>query len=327
MKYSLEGSTVLVTGGAGLVGSHIVDQLIDAGASEIRVLDNLARGRRDNLGSAEARKNISFILGDVRDRTMVQQAVDGCDYVFHQAAIRITRCAEKPRECMEVLVDGTFNMFEAAVAANVKKIVYASSASVYGLAEQFPTEERHHPYNNRTLYGWSKVMNEGIAHSFNDMYGFRSVGLRYFNVYGPRMDVTGAYTEVFIRWLDCIERNEAPVLHGDGSATMDFVFIEDIARANILAMQSDRTDDVFNVATGTETTLLQLWEALQKVTEAYHLEPKLVAPRKTNPVSKRLASTKRAREFLGFTATTTLEDGLRKLASWRRQILGELQQA
>jgi UDP-glucose 4-epimerase len=327
MKYSLEGSTVLVTGGAGLVGSHIVDQLIDAGAGEIRVLDNLVRGRRENLASAEARKSINFINGDVRDRNMVQQAVDGCDYVFHQAAIRITRCAEKPRECMEVLVDGTFNIFEAAVAADVKKIVYASSASVYGLADQFPTEERHHPYNNRTLYGWSKVMNEGIAHSFNDMYGFPSVGLRYFNVYGPRMDVTGAYTEVFIRWLDCIERNEAPVMHGDGSATMDFVFIEDIARANILAMQSDRTDDVFNVATGTETSLLQLWEALQKVTEAYQLEPKIVPPRKTNPVPKRLASTKRAREFLGFTATTSLEDGLRKLASWRRQVLGELQKA
>src|SRR4051812_21492026 len=137
-KYSLEGSTVLVTGGAGLVGSHIVDQLIDAGAGEIRVLDNLCRGRRENLASAEARKSINFINGDVRDRNMVQQAVDGCDYVFHQAAIRITRCAEKPRECMEVLVDGTFNIFEAAVAAGVKKVVYASSASVYGLADSFP---------------------------------------------------------------------------------------------------------------------------------------------------------------------------------------------
>ncbi|HEX8524888.1 MAG TPA: NAD-dependent epimerase/dehydratase family protein [Tepidisphaeraceae bacterium] len=327
MKYELEGSTVLVTGGAGLVGSHIVDQLIDAGAGEIRVLDNLVRGRRENLAAAEARKKINFINGDVRDRNMVQQAVDGCDYVFHQAAIRITRCAEKPRECMEVLVDGTFNIFEASVAAGVKKITYASSASVYGMADQFPTEERHHPYNNRTLYGWAKVMNEGIAHSFNDMYGFPSVGLRYFNVYGPRMDVTGAYTEVFIRWLDCIEKNEAPVIHGDGSATMDFVFIEDIARANILAMQSDRTDDVFNVATGTETSLMQLWEALQKVTEAYHLEPRCVPPRKTNPVPKRLASTKRAREFLGFTASTSLEEGLRKLAAWRRQVLGELQKA
>jgi UDP-glucose 4-epimerase len=327
MKNSLKGSTVLVTGGAGLVGSHIVDQLIDAGAGEIRVLDNLVRGRRENLAAAEARREIRFILGDVRDRTMVQQAVEGCDYVFHQAAIRITRCAEKPRECMEVLVDGTFNIFEAAVAADIKKIVYASSASVYGLADAFPTEERHHPYNNRTLYGWSKVMNEGIARSFNEMYGLASVGLRYFNVYGPRMDVTGAYTEVFIRWLDCIERNEAPTLHGDGSATMDFVYIEDIASANILAMQSDRTDDVFNVATGTETSLLQLWEALQKVTEAYHLEPKFVPPRKTNPVPRRLASSKRAREFLGFTATTSLDVGLRKLASWRRQALGELQKA
>jgi UDP-glucose 4-epimerase len=327
MKTSLAGSTVLVTGGAGLVGSHIVDQLIDEKVAEIRVLDNLVRGRRDNLAAAEARKPIKFILGDVRDRTMVQSAVEGCDYIFHQAAIRITRCAEKPRECMEVLVDGTFNIFESAVACGVKKIVYASSASVYGLAEDFPTSEKHHPYNNRTLYGWSKVMNEGIAHSFNDMYGLPSVGLRYFNIYGPRMDVTGAYTEVFIRWLDCIERNEAPQLHGDGNVTMDFVYISDVARANILAMQSDRTDHVFNVATGTETSLLQLWEALAKVTEAFHLEPRFVPARKTNPVPRRLASTKRAREFLGFTAETSLEDGLRKLVAWRRQVLGELQKA
>ncbi len=327
MKTSLAGSTVLVTGGAGLVGSHLVDQLIDQGVGEIRVLDNLVRGRRDNLAAAEVKQTIKFILGDVRDRTMVQSAVEGCDYVFHLAAIRITRCAEKPRECMEVLVDGTFNIFESAVASGAKKIVYASSASVYGLADSFPTEERHHPYNNRTLYGWSKVMNEGIARSFNDMYGLSSVGLRYFNIYGPRMDVTGAYTEVFIRWLDCIERNEAPQLHGDGSATMDFVYIGDVARANILAMQSDRTDDVFNVATGTETSLLQLWETLQKVTEAYQLEPRCMPARKTNPVPRRLSSTKRAREFLGFIAETSLEDGLRKLVAWRRQALGELQKA
>jgi len=327
MKYPLAGSTVLVTGGAGLVGSHIVDQLIDQDVAEIRVLDNLVRGRRDNLAAAEGRKPIKFILGDVRDRTMVSSAVDGCDYVFHQAAIRITRCAEKPRECMEVLVDGTFNIFEAAVAADVKKIVYASSASVYGLADQFPTEERHHPYNNRTLYGWAKVMNEGIAHSFNDMYGMPSVGLRYLNIYGPRMDVTGAYTEVFIRWLDCIERNEAPVIHGDGSATMDFVYIEDVARANILALESQCTDDVFNVATGKETSLLQLWEALQNVTEAYDLEPQFAPVRRTNPVPRRLASSKQARERLGFVAETPLEEGLRKLASWRRHVLGELQKA
>src|SRR5437762_8169621 len=202
----IEGATVLVTGGAGLVGSHIVDRLIDEGAGNIRVLDNLVRGRMANLADATARRRITFLHGDVRDRAAVRAAVAGCDYVFHQAAIRITLCAEQPRECMDVLVIGTFNVFEAAVAARVRKVVYASSASVYGAAEVFPTGERHHPFGNRTLYGAAKLMNEGIARHFRDMNGLPSVGLRYFNVYGPRMDVTGAYTEVFVRWLDCVER-------------------------------------------------------------------------------------------------------------------------
>jgi UDP-glucose 4-epimerase len=284
MAQSLNGATVLVTGGAGLIGSHIVDRLVDEGVKKVRVLDNLVRGRRDNLAQAEARLPISFVEGDVRDRAAVQRAVRGCDYVFHQAAIRITLCAERPREAMDVLVMGTFNVFEAAVEAGVRKVVYASSASVYGAADDFPTGERHHPYNNRTLYGAAKSMNEGIARSFHDMYGLPSVGLRYFNVYGPRMDVTGAYTEVFIRWLECVDRGVPPQIHGDGSATMDFVYVEDIARANILAMKSAQADKVYNVASGTETSLLQLWRAIQKVTGAEHLAPEFHPPRKVNPV-------------------------------------------
>jgi UDP-glucose 4-epimerase len=237
--------------------------------------------------------------------------------VFHQAAIRITLCAETPRDCMDVLVTGTFNVFEAAAEAGVKKVVYASSASVYGAAEAFPTDEKHHPWGNRTLYGAAKVMNEGIAKHFRDMNGLPSVGLRYFNVYGPRMDVTGAYTEVFIRWLDCAEKGVRPQIHGDGSATMDFVYIGDIARANILAMKSDRTDDVYNVASGTETSLLQLWRAVQTVTGAYRLEPEFHPPRKVNAVPRRLADVSRARAEIGFAAETPLTDGLRELAAWR----------
>ena len=320
MSVSLDGATVLVTGGAGLVGSHIVDRLIDEGAGEIRVLDNLIRGRMTNLASARARKKIDFIEGDVRDIYTVRAAVAGCDYVFHQAAIRITLCAETPRDCMDVLVMGTFNVFEAAAAEKVKKVVYASSASVYGGADTFPTDENHHPYNNRTLYGSAKVMNEGIAKHFRDMNGLPSVGLRYFNVYGPRMDVTGAYTEVFIRWLDCAEQGVRPQIHGDGSATMDFVYIGDIARANILAMKSDRQDDVYNVASGTETSLLQLWQAIQSVTGAYHLQPMLSPPRKVNAVPRRLADTRRAREEIGFSAETELTNGLRELAIWRNDV-------
>jgi UDP-glucose 4-epimerase len=321
MSCSLEGATVLVTGGAGLIGSHIVDRLIDAGVGEIRVLDNLVRGRRSNLAQALSRQHITFIEGDVRDRDTVARAVRGCEYIFHQAAIRITLCAERPRECMDVLVNGTFNIFEAAVEAGVKKIVYASSASVYGAAEVFPTDEKHHPYDNRTLYGAAKLMNEGIARSFHDIYGLASVGLRYFNVYGPRMDVTGAYTEVFVRWLDCIDKGTPPQLHGDGSTSMDFIYAEDIARANLLAMRSDREDDVYNVASGTETSLLQLWETMQRVTGATSLSPELHPPRKVNPVPRRLADTRRADHDLGFVAEVSLEEGLRRLVSWRREAL------
>jgi nucleoside-diphosphate-sugar epimerase len=317
MTYLLEGATVLVTGGAGLVGSHIVDQLIGQDVREIRVLDNLTRGCRKNLTRAQERGPITFIEADVRDSAAVQRAMAGCDYVFHQAAIRITRCAEQPRECVEVLVNGTFNVFEAAVATGVRKVVFASSASVYGAAEDFPTSERHHPYNNRTLYGAAKLMNEGIAYSFHDMYGLASVGLRYFNVYGPRMDMTGAYTEVLMRWLDCIDEGVAPQIHGDGSTSMDFIYVEDVARANVLALLSDKADAVYNVASGTETSLLQLWEALQRATEAYHLQPEFLPPRKVNPVPRRLAETSHAQKELGFVADVTLEEGLRRLACWR----------
>ncbi len=316
--YPLKGSKVLVTGGAGLIGSHIVDGLIDEGAAEIRVLDNLVRGRMANLDSALQRGPVRFIKGDVRDAAAVKAAVAGCDYVFHQAAIRITLCAENPRLCLEVLVGGTFNVFEAAVAEGVKKVVYASSASVYGGADEFPTTEKHHPYNNRTIYGASKTMNEGIARSFNEMYGLPSVGLRYFNVYGPRMDVTGVYTEVFVRWLDCIENGTRPVIHGDGSASMDFICAPDIARANLLAMKASRVDDVYNVASGTETSLLELWRTMQRVCGGTHLEPQMHPPRKVNPVPRRLADTQRAREEIGFAARINLEEGLRQLVKWRR---------
>jgi UDP-glucose 4-epimerase len=263
------------------------------------------------------RRPIAFLQGDIRDRATVARAVDGCDCVFHQAAIRITLCAERPRECIDVLVGGTLNVFEAAVAAGVRKVVYASSASVYGGADVFPTDERHHPYNNRTLYGAAKLMDEGIARSFRDMHGLPAVGLRYFNVYGPRMDLTGAYTEVFIRWLDCVDRGLRPQIHGDGSATMDFIYVDDIARANLLAMESIREDDVYNVASGTETSLLDLWGAIQQVTGAKDLDPEFQPPRKVNPVPRRLADVRRARDELGFEAEVTLEDGLRRLREWQ----------
>ena len=320
----LQGSTVLVTGGAGLIGSHIIDQLVARGVTEIRVLDNFVRGRRDNLSDAlRSGVPITVIEGDVRRQSDVEAAMQGVDYVFHQAAIRITLCAEQPRECLEVLVAGTFNVFESAVKLGVKKVVYASSASVYGAADLFPTTESHHPYNNRTMYGAAKTMNEGIARSFNEMYGLPSVGLRYFNVYGPRMDVTGAYTEVFIRWLDKLDQNAAPQIHGDGSATMDFVFAEDIAHANLAAMESDQSDSVYNVGSGTETSLLQLCEALCTAAGKPDIKPEFHPARKVNPVPRRLADVSKARKDLGFQTQVSLDEGLRKLVAWRKQIAAE----
>jgi len=319
MDNSIKGARVLVTGGAGLIGSHIIDSLIDQGAGEIRVLDNLERGRRENLAAAEARYPVQFTQGDIRDREIVRTLTKGCDYVFHQAAVRITRCAEYPRECIEVMVDGTLNVFEAAVDAKVRKVVYASSASVYGAADHFPTAEVHHPHNNRTLYGAAKTLNEGMARSFHETYGLPFVGLRYFNVYGPRMDVNGAYVEVFIRWLDCVDRNESPQIFGDGKTSMDFVYVSDIARANLLALWSDCNDDVFNIAGGRETTLTELWQCIRNVTGADHLQPTFHPPRKVNPVPRRLADISAARQRLGFKAEIDLEEGLRRLVAWRRQ--------
>jgi UDP-glucose 4-epimerase len=289
--------------------------------AEVIVLDNFVRGRQENLEAALRSDRVQIVYGDIRDRATVHRWMDGCAYVFHQAAIRITLCAERPRDCIEVMVNGTFNVLEACVQHQVKKVVLASSASVYGMAAQFPTDESHHLYNNRTLYGAVKVANEQMARAFNDMYGLPYVALRYFNVYGPRMDVTGAYTEVFIRWLDCIDRNERPKIFGDGSQSMDFIYISDIARANLLALQSTATDDVFNVASGRETSLLELWQALQRVTHAYHLEPEFLPERRVNGVRRRLGGVRRAAERLGFRATVDLEEGIRQLVAWREEAL------
>ncbi len=311
----------LVTGGAGLVGSHIVDQLIARRSTgqygEIVVLDNFVRGRRENLASAARHSGLTILAGDIRDRACVAAAMRGVDVVFHQAAIRITQCAEEPRLALEVLVDGSFNVFEAAVAAKVKKVVAASSASVYGLADRFPTDESQHPYNNRTFYGAAKTFNEGMLRSFNDMYGLPYVALRYFNVYGPRMDIHGVYTEVLIRWMERLDKGEPPLIFGSGRQTMDFVYIEDIARANILAAESDVTDDCFNVASGVETSLLDLAAALSRVM-GRDAAPEHREERKVNAVSRRLADARKAERLLGFRTQVSLDEGLRRLVEWWR---------
>ena len=309
---------VLITGGAGLIGSHIADELVRSGAPEIVVLDNFTRGRRENLRQAMASGRVRLVEGDVRNPDDVARAMDGVAIVFHQAAIRITQCAEEPRLAREVLADGTFNVLEAAVRVGVRKVVAASSASVYGLAGTFPTTETHHPYANRTLYGAAKLFNEGLLRSFNDMYGLDYVALRYFNVYGPRMDVHGAYTEVLIRWMDAIAAGRPPLIFGDGTDTADFVHVADVARANLLAASAPVTDSVFNIGTGIETTLNSLADMLLSVMGS-RLRPEHVPPRKINPVSRRLASVDDARQRLAFRAEVGLEEGLRSLAAWWQQ--------
>lgn len=306
---------VMVTGGAGLIGSHIVDQLLQLPVAEVVVFDNFSRGRRENLAAELKDSRVRIVKGDIRDPATVARAMEGIDILFHQAAIRITQCAEEPRLAVEVLVNGTFNVLEAAVECGVKKVIAASSASVYGMADEFPTNERHHPYNNRTLYGAAKAFDELLLRCFHDTYQLDYVALRYFNVYGPRMDVAGAYTEVFIRWMERIAAGKPPLIFGDGSQTMDFVYVEDVARANILAAQADVTDRVYNVASGKETSLNELAHGLLAAMGS-DLTPEYGPPRKVNPVPRRLADVSRAREELGFEASIDMAEGLRKLVAW-----------
>jgi UDP-glucose 4-epimerase len=241
----------------------------------------------------------------------------GVEVVFHQAALRITQCAAEPRRALEVLVDGTFNLLEAAVAAGAGRVIAASSASAYGLAQAFPTPEDQHPYANRTLYGAAKLFNEGLLRSFNEMYGLEYIALRYFNVYGPRMDADGVYTEALIRWMQRIDAGEGPLIFGDGSQTMDFVYVDDVARANLLAAESGVSDEVFNVGGGAETSLNELALALL-IAMGSDLRPGHTTERAVNPVSRRLADTSRARALLGFEAEVSLEEGLRRLVEWWR---------
>jgi len=314
----VEGAKCLVTGGAGFVGSAIVDQLLERGAAEVRVLDNFVRGNMSNLAQAFEKGGVRVIEGDVSDRAVVDKLVKGADYVFHQAALRITRCAEAPREAVAVLIDGTLNVLESAVRHGVKKVVAASSASVYGEPSYLPIDEAH-PFNNRTMYGAGKIAGEQMLRAFYTTSGLPYVAFRYFNVYGPRMDITGVYTEVLVRWLDAIESGKPPLIFGDGSQSMDFVFVEDVARANLLAAQSDVTDEVFNVGTGVQTSLNELCDLLLRLSDS-KLRPEYREARAVANVQTRRAAVEKAKRELGFEARVSLEQGLRELIRWRHSV-------
>jgi len=314
----ISGSKILITGGAGFVGSHIVDLLVKEKAQKIIVLDNFIRGSRENLSWALENGDVEIIEGDVRDKNLVNDIIKGIDFIFHQAALRITQCAEMPQEGFEVLFTGTFNVLDAARKSKVEKIVSASSASVYGEPTYLPIDEKH-PFNNSTLYGAGKIATEQIHRAFYDMFGLDYICLRYFNVYGPRMDVFGVYTEVMIKWLDRIDEGKSPIIFGDGKTSMDFIYVKDVAKSNILALRSDVTNEIFNVGSGRETSLNELVQLLINLKQS-SLGIEYKSPRKVNPVSRRKACIDKARKSLGFTSETHLEAGLKELINWYSEI-------
>jgi UDP-glucose 4-epimerase len=315
MHNRINGSVILVTGGAGFIGAFVIEELIRFSPKKIIIIDNLIRGSLENIQSFINNPIVNFIEGDIRDTSLLDTYFDGVDYVFHMAALRINACAANPREGFDVMVKSTFEIAELCVKHHIKKIIYSSSASVYGLAQQFPTPETNNPYDNQTFYGSAKLWGEQLLRSYKFMHGLNYIALRYFNVYGPRMDTDGKYTEVMIRWLDCINEGTRPAIYGDGSTTMDFVYVKDVARANVAALLSELTDEVFNVGNCEETSLLQLLENLLKVNHST-LKPEFKAENSINPVSRRLADNTKANKMLHFLPDTDLEKGLSELSKW-----------
>ncbi len=314
---NLSGSRILVTGGAGLVGSHIVDELVKEGA-QVVVYDSLIRGQLEHLDWARTHGKVEVVEADIRDQQTLREALQGVTYVFHQAAAWLRMCQETPRLSLDVNIAGTFNLLEACVEAGVKKVVAASSSSVYGEGLYLPTDEAH-PFNNDLFYGASKVANEQYYRSFYKKYGLDFVAFRYLNVYGPRQPYEAAYMDVIMHFLNRIDADQAPIVRGDGSATVDLVFVEDVARANVMAMKSAVTNEFFNVASGTETTLRELAYLLIRLSGKEHkLEPEFQSM-DSGLVTRRWGCPKKAQELLGFITTTSVEEGMRRVIAWREQ--------
>lgn len=318
MHSKIHHSRILITGGAGFIGSYLVEELLQLKPKKIIILDNLVRGSFDNMNNFINNPVIEFIEGDIRDIDLLERCISEVDYVFHMAALRINACAATPRVGFEVMLKSTFELAELCVKYQIKKIIYSSSASVYGLAQHFPTPETDNPYNNQTFYGTAKLWGEQLFRSYKYMYGLDYIALRYFNVYGPRMDTDGKYTEVMIRWLDCIRELKSPLIYGDGNTSMDFVYVQDVARANVAALASEITDETFNIGNCVETSLKQLLDILLKVNKS-GLSPEFVEDNIINPVSRRLADNLKIKRLLNFEPSIDLEEGLYKLSKWYYQ--------
>jgi UDP-glucose 4-epimerase len=315
MHNKIHGSKILVTGGAGFIGSYLVEELLKYKPAKIVIIDNLIRGTFENMKSFIDNPIVEFIEGDIRNKALLENYFENIDYVFHMAALRINACAANPREGFDVMVSSTFEVADLCVKYKIKKLIYSSSASVYGLAQDFPTTETNHPYDNQTFYGAAKLWGEQLLRSYKFMFGLNYVGLRYFNVYGPRMDTDGKYTEVMIRWLDSIRQKTAPAIFGDGSTTMDFIYVKDVALANVAALLSDANDQVFNIGNKVETSLKELLALILKVNGS-SLNPEFKEENTVNPVSRRLADNEKANRIINFQPQVNLEEGLFKLSQW-----------
>ena len=313
----LSGKKIVVVGGAGLIGSHTVDKLLKEDVKEVLIYDNFLRGSRENLTEVlkDARVKIYDVGGDIMQTDILQSAFEGAHGVFHLAALWLLQCHEYPRSAFDVNVRGTFNVMEACIARGVQRLVYSSSASVYGDAVREPMDEDH-PFNNQNFYGATKICGEAMLRAFYHRYKLNFVGLRYMNVYGPRQDYHGAYIAVIMKMLDAIDRGQSPTIMGDGSEAFDFVAVEDCGLANVCAMKADTVDQFYNVGTGKRTTLKQLAEMLVELTGCAKLI--IYAPRsQATLVRNRIGSPKKASSEIGFTSTIDLREGLKRLIEWR----------
>lgn len=319
----LKGKKLVVIGGAGLIGSHTVDALTKEDVKEIIIYDNFVRGTEENIADAlkDPRVKIYEVGGDILQTDILESAFDGADGVFHFAALWLLQCWDYPRSAFKTNIEGTFNVLEACVNKGVNRLVYSSSASVYGDAVEEPMNEDH-PYMNNNFYGATKVAGEQMARAFHHRYGLDYAGLRYMNVYGPRQDYRGAYIAVIMKMLDNLDKGIAPKVYGDGSQAYDFVYVEDCAQANICAMKADTTDQFYNVGTGKRTTIKELAEMILELSgTSLKIE---YEPQGQTFVKNRIGCPKKAIEEIGFTAQTELKDGLEALIEWRRTHINEV---
>ena len=313
MLNKIQGSNVLITGGAGFIGSFVVEELLKFNPNKIVIIDNLSRGSYENMKGFIKNPCVEFIEEDIRNTAILDNNLKQMDYVFHMAALRINACAASPKDGFDVMIKSTFELAELCVKYHIKKVIYSSSASVYGLAQNFPTPETDHPYDNQTFYGAAKLWGEQLWRSYKFMYGLDYVALRYFNVYGPRMDTDGKYTEVMIKWLDCIKDGVAPNIYGDGSTSMDLVNVKDVAKANVAALLSPITDEVLNIGSNKETSLKQLLQLLLSINEST-ISPRYLEENTVNPVSRRVANNQKAFSMINFEPTVSLNEGLLELS-------------